>query len=255
MPGILIIYASDAEPVLGSFRAAFNEWGPVVFFEAEGSDRRLRTQLARLARNADVCLFLSSHLLFSNLRQLAPFRRYFSKSLAFRINLTMPTNEEQHFWGSLNIFRSTSDGIGYHPAFKGDPVLEMAPDKLSLRLRFLVGYLDSRFDRRNLSIHRFTSHSLEYRVESLRGPARAAPPVISVPDSRVVELLFATNRVSSGHPRINGFTGERAHGLSFGSSRVRVPDDHKIGHLELPKKFNWINADFRTSLRIQSVIS
>jgi esterase/lipase superfamily enzyme len=78
------------------------------------------------------------------------------------------------------------------------------------------------------------------------------PPII---DPRVVELLFATNRTPVKEiftvkfpvrePAVNDFTGERADFLSFGACEVRIPEDHRIGHLELPRHASWINFRFR----------
>lgn len=55
-------------------------------------------------------------------------------------------------------------------------------------------------------------------------------------DPRVVDILFATLRKrESGDAAVTPiFSGERASELSYGRSRVRIPEDHKIGRLELP---------------------
>ena len=65
-----------------------------------------------------------------------------------------------------------------------------------------------------------------------------------IADPRAVELLFVTGRAPSGELSITDFTGERAERLTFGSARVHVPKDHKIGQLELPKKGNWWRLRF-----------
>jgi esterase/lipase superfamily enzyme len=67
------------------------------------------------------------------------------------------------------------------------------------------------------------------------------PPVITAPlaapvvDPRVVEFLFASTRqqiVRSPTESI-AYSGERGP-LTFGAASVRIPDDHKIGRIELP---------------------
>ena len=55
-------------------------------------------------------------------------------------------------------------------------------------------------------------------------------------DPRVVDILFATLRkLENGNsPAAPIFSGERSQSLNFGRARVRIPEDHKIGRLELP---------------------
>jgi esterase/lipase superfamily enzyme len=62
-------------------------------------------------------------------------------------------------------------------------------------------------------------------------------------DRRIVDLLFATNREVKLDGVFPEFTGERSNGLSFGQVRIRVPEDHKAGHLELPSGFSsfWLD--------------
>jgi esterase/lipase superfamily enzyme len=57
-------------------------------------------------------------------------------------------------------------------------------------------------------------------------------------DPRTVEFLFATTRQQSAVTTRVSFTGERTPGLSFGAVRVRIPNDHKIGSIELPRKYS-----------------
>lgn len=55
-------------------------------------------------------------------------------------------------------------------------------------------------------------------------------------DPRVVDILFATLRkLENGDaPAAPTFSGERSESLNFGQARIRIPEDHKIGRLELP---------------------
>jgi esterase/lipase superfamily enzyme len=86
-----------------------------------------------------------------------------------------------------------------------------------------------------------SSDYLHFRVDRLiQGFAQA-----SIPDPRVVELLFATNRIPLNGSRATDFKGDRADKLSFGACRVLVPEDHKIGQLELPRKTSWIRFRFK----------
>jgi len=61
------------------------------------------------------------------------------------------------------------------------------------------------------------------------------PVLEKIRDPRVVDMLFATSRKAKIDASKVSFTTERADGLSFGSLRVRIPDTHKIGKIELPK--------------------
>lgn len=62
---------------------------------------------------------------------------------------------------------------------------------------------------------------------------------------RTVDLLFASNRKSIAGPDGPDLTGDRDVKLTFGSVRVHIPEDHKIGRIELPQKANWIKLRFR----------
>ena len=53
-------------------------------------------------------------------------------------------------------------------------------------------------------------------------------------DPNVVEFLFATTRSRNTTSNEISFTHERENRLTFGAVRVRVPEDHKIGQIELP---------------------
>jgi hypothetical protein len=69
-------------------------------------------------------------------------------------------------------------------------------------------------------------------------PACLSYPALCAPkDSRTAEFLFATTRkkISDEPAR---FSGERAE-LSYGVARVRVPEGHKVGRIELPGWTLW----------------
>jgi esterase/lipase superfamily enzyme len=59
-------------------------------------------------------------------------------------------------------------------------------------------------------------------------------------DVRVVEFLFATTRDQqlSALGKVS-FSGSRASNLTFGAARVRIPEKHHTGHIELPKKYGF----------------
>jgi esterase/lipase superfamily enzyme len=76
-------------------------------------------------------------------------------------------------------------------------------------------------------------------------------------DPRVVEFLYATNRKrSEDHVAldgsttrewipISGYTGDRSSELSFGAVRVRIPETHKIGRIELPSSTMIFGFQFK----------
>lgn len=53
-------------------------------------------------------------------------------------------------------------------------------------------------------------------------------------DTRLVELLFVTDRVAQNGPQSVIFTGDRQGSLSFGAVSIHIPNHHKIGQIELP---------------------
>jgi len=61
---------------------------------------------------------------------------------------------------------------------------------------------------------------------------------------RTVDLLFATDRQYKTVSGSIAFSGEREDDLTYGSLTVNVPEDHKIGKLELPKPASWIRLRF-----------
>lgn len=67
-------------------------------------------------------------------------------------------------------------------------------------------------------------------------PRQAEGALEDSSDPRVVDILFATSRKreSGDSPAAPSFSGERAPELSYGRSRVRIPEDHKLGRIELP---------------------
>ena len=116
--------------------------------------------------------------------------------------------------------------------------------------------------------------SVDVLVGASPGADRAPPA-----DLRIVEFYYATNRTEEpagflaleGRPRpttsvggrpvfsangwtaVSGYTGERGADLSFGAARVRVPEGHKPGNLELPGnvsifKFWLSNSDDPTKV-------
>ena len=71
-----------------------------------------------------------------------------------------------------------------------------------------------------------------------------APPLV---DPRVVEFLFATTRQAVLKSPVEGvvYTGDRGP-LSFGAASVRIPEDHKIGHIELPSSWKIFGISLYT---------
>jgi len=59
-------------------------------------------------------------------------------------------------------------------------------------------------------------------------------------DPRIVDILFATLRKvdDTDAPAATVYSSERSESLNFGRARVRIPEDHKIGRLELPGGFS-----------------
>ncbi|ASQ15060.1 alpha/beta hydrolase [Sinorhizobium meliloti] len=64
-------------------------------------------------------------------------------------------------------------------------------------------------------------------------------PLIKRIDSRTVFLLFATSRKEAGldNSLQDYFSGERSSKLTFGWSAVRVPEEHRFGNVDLPRKW------------------
>lgn len=64
------------------------------------------------------------------------------------------------------------------------------------------------------------------------------PALCQDKDAQTVEFLFATNRRRADRERIS-FTGERSNDLTFGAARVRIPEKHEPGQIELPTKIDF----------------
>lgn len=71
-----------------------------------------------------------------------------------------------------------------------------------------------------------------------------APPAF---DPRVVEFLFAsTRKLSSTNAATVSYSGERGP-LTFGAASVRIPDDYKIGRIEIPSSWKIFGITFAGS--------
>jgi esterase/lipase superfamily enzyme len=83
-----------------------------------------------------------------------------------------------------------------------------------------------------------------------RDPTPIGETAAKVPtvDPRVVEFLFATTRREAADAQPTGvsYGGERAP-LSFGAASVRIPEDHKIGHIELPSSWSLFGISLSSS--------
>jgi esterase/lipase superfamily enzyme len=86
----------------------------------------------------------------------------------------------------------------------------------------------------------------------IRNPGQilnGSPPIVVSPvapppfDPRVVEFLFATTRKSQTDGNSVTYTGDRSPTINFGVASIRIPEDHKIGRIEVP--FNWTVLGFR----------
>jgi esterase/lipase superfamily enzyme len=82
---------------------------------------------------------------------------------------------------------------------------------------------------------------------SLSVPPLAARPMPPVVDPRVVEFLFASTRKQIARPPTENvsYSGERGL-LTFGAASVRIPEDHKIGRIELPSSWSLFGYTLRT---------
>lgn len=73
-------------------------------------------------------------------------------------------------------------------------------------------------------------------------PKLCQPAISAAPDPRLVEFLFATTRMPMKVGGRDSFSGERANGTTYGAARVRVPDDHVAGRIELPKNVGFLGV-------------
>ena len=64
-------------------------------------------------------------------------------------------------------------------------------------------------------------------------------------DPRLVEFLFATDRVPQNGAQAVSFSGDRQSALSFGAVSVHVPETHKIGRIELPSVWKVWGIELR----------
>jgi esterase/lipase superfamily enzyme len=240
MPNILAIHASDADPVLASFRSTL-EAGPISFLNVQTTPAaERRSRIFEMSRDIDICLIFSSDLLARFLWRLAHFperrRDGFllsnSQTLALQLNLTRRPQKVRPLWRDL---------FNAGAVIPGSPLLQMLPDELNRHVQDLGSVLQDLPSRNIFSRNRVRENSLFLRFGYDLGPEIAAKA--PAPDPRIVELLYATNRSPSDETP--DFTKERTDTLSFGACQVRVPEDHRIGHLELPKKANWIRLRFR----------
>ena len=71
-----------------------------------------------------------------------------------------------------------------------------------------------------------------------------SPPKV---DPRTVEFLFATTRKAAPGSPVDKveYTGDRAP-LTFGAVSVRIPEDHKTGHIELPSSWKLFGFSLYT---------
>lgn len=241
MPNILAIHASDADPVLASFRSTL-EAGPISFLNVQAipaAERRSR--ILEMSRDIDICLIFSSDLLARLLWRLARFGKERrdgvllsdSRTLALQLNLTRWPRKVRPLW------RDLFDAAGIE---LGPPLLQMQKSELDRYVKNLGSVLRELSPRAIVSQHSIRPESTLLHLRLDQGTERVAQaPTL---DPRVVELLFATNRIPVIESKGPDFTGERADTLSFGACQVRVPEDHKIGQLELPKKASWIRLRF-----------
>ena len=57
--------------------------------------------------------------------------------------------------------------------------------------------------------------------------------------SRLVEFLFATDRIPQNGPQAVSFGGDRQSSLTFGAVSVHIPKHHRIGRIELPQQWKF----------------
>jgi esterase/lipase superfamily enzyme len=131
----------------------------------------------------------------------------------------------------------------------------LAPDAQSLRLRTaqrsfpLAGLISlqtldlSGCEQLDLSpLANLTSLKINSYVEGdapFASPKRIEDPERArLPDDRSISVLYATNRacdvVDSTIDEVPRFSYNRSSNLTYGSAMVRVPESHKLGHVEHP---------------------
>lgn len=88
---------------------------------------------------------------------------------------------------------------------------------------------------------------VSYEFSVLPGAEERGKPDPPAVDPRVVEFLYATTRAKKDKQAENvSYSGERGP-LSFGAASVRIPDDHKIGRIELPSSWSVFGLDLVTA--------
>jgi esterase/lipase superfamily enzyme len=115
---------------------------------------------------------------------------------------------------------------------------------------WLIGYNAARGVIDALSFRRnepFGEGSSEYLVQDLKQESLArAVSIISkppYPNQNSIKFLFATTRKRDG--RSFGYDRD---GLTFGAANVHIPDDHKMGHIELPGMKGWTPFKYQEKL-------
>jgi esterase/lipase superfamily enzyme len=85
----------------------------------------------------------------------------------------------------------------------------------------------------------------DHSTVEVRGLRRPDPPIV---DPRIVEFLFASTRLKTLRSSTENvsFGGERGF-LNYGAAAVRIPDDHKIGRIELPSSWKLFGLTLSTA--------
>ena len=78
-----------------------------------------------------------------------------------------------------------------------------------------------------------------------RPSACGAQPRVFSNDPRLVEFLFATDRVPQNGAQAVSFGGDRQAALTFGAVSVHVPETHKMGRIELPSVWKVWGIELR----------
>lgn len=82
-------------------------------------------------------------------------------------------------------------------------------------------------------------------------PCRTAPGACGsgstgqLNDRRLVEFLFATDRVPKNGATAVEFTGDRQANLTFGAAAVHIPEHHRIGRIELPSVWKFWGIELK----------
>ncbi|MBR0831339.1 alpha/beta hydrolase [Bradyrhizobium manausense] len=132
---------------------------------------------------------------------------------------------------SLERLRRTNIPALRDPVFAFESLVYLDEDNLNAKLNDLISY----FEQPGSPV----THGKPPRGGA-DSDVRIPSSLSKIVDPRVVEFLFATTRQRTQDSPELSFNGERGDRLLFGWSRVRVPEDHKIGKLELPFKRNLL---------------